>query len=70
MRDLPCAPKSILKLIKCLCVKSRCSAHVNVIRVSFFALKCVSGDKTSCDNIYPCKDDSDISENEDGEMDD
>jgi len=71
--ELPCVPESILKLIKCSCVKNRCSAPC---KCGASELPCTemcgwSGNKTLCDNIYPCKDDdADISDIEDYEADD
>jgi hypothetical protein len=71
--DLPCAPDSVLKLIKCSCTKSRCSAPC---KCRAGELPCTEmcgcrGDETSCDNVYLCKDDDeDISDIDDFEIND
>jgi hypothetical protein len=64
--ELPCAPESILKLIKCSCVKSRCST---LCKCRSNELCCTemcgcSGNETSCDNVYLSKDDDDADDSD------
>ena len=61
MCELPCAPDCILKLIKCSCTKSRCTASYKCRGSS---LPCTeicgcTGDDALCDNILACQDGDD-----------
>ena len=68
MCELPCAPSDIMKLVKCSCVKSRCTA---TCKCRSNGLPCTemcgcAGDEALCDNIYASEDDGDeVSDAED-----
>ena len=56
-----CAPSDIVKLVKCSCVKSRCTA---TCKCRSNGLPCTemcgcAGDEALCDNIYASEDDGD-----------
>ena len=56
MCDLPCAPETLLQLIKCSCTKSRCS---HLCKCFANNLKCTAmcgcgGDEEFCDNVQTC----------------
>ena len=68
MCELPCAPSDIMKLVKCSCVKSRCTA---TCKCRSNGLPCTemcgcASDEALCDNIYASEDDGDeVSDAED-----
>ena len=58
MCELPCAPAEIMQLVKCSCVKSRCTA---ACKCRSNGLPCTemcgcTSDETSCDNVYANRD--------------
>lgn len=55
MCEEPCAPESLLKLVKCSCVKNRCSPPCKCLanNLPCTEMCCCNGDKLTCDNLYP-----------------
>lgn len=55
MCEEPCAPEALLKLIKCSCMKNRCSPPCKCLANNMPCTEmCVcNGDETICDNLYP-----------------
>ena len=53
MCDLPCAPESILQLIKCSCIKNRCLPPCKCASLNLVCTEMCycNGDDSNCDNV-------------------